>query len=388
MHPPTPDVQRTHPGERIALAVLVLGVLASLVWLVHGWYNPTNDGSMYIVTARSIAAGEGYSMLGIPFQIRPPGFAYLIAPLIALRGTDFYALNLLVSIFGAVGVLLLYFCFRERLGWPLAWLLAVAVWTNPGYQELCNQPMSDVPGTTLLLGCLLLARWAERKGTLPADLLLGVAIGLSAYVRSVDILLVPAIVVARACTRLFGRSGREELAPWRPWLARLGALALGAFLVQLPWSLRNARLDTPPPADQTLLFSYGSGMWHTDPGDPASPRLSAAEVLGRFPRQIAKVAAVLGNRLTGTARGRMQDVVCMFLLASSLYVLIKRRGPPEFFVAGAMVIVAFYFGFAPRLLLPVYLLVLPAAVELVRDLGRRLHARWGGSSWPARASRG
>ena len=241
MQPQTPDVPRTLPGERIALLVLVVGLFASLLFLVHGWYDPTNDGSMYIVTARSIGAGEGYSMLGIPFQIRPPGFAYLIAPLIALRGTDFYALNLFVSVFGAVGVLLLYFCVRERLGWPLAWLLAVAVWTNPGYQELCNQPMSDVPGTTLLLGCLLLARWSGRKATVLADLILGLAIGLSAYVRSVDILLVPAILVARTCTRMFGHVGSDG---WRPWLARLGALALGAFLVQLPWSLRNSALDT------------------------------------------------------------------------------------------------------------------------------------------------
>jgi len=213
MHPSNPDTPRAIPGERIALAVLVVGVFTSLFYLVHGWYDPTNDGSMYIVTARSIAAGEGYSMLGIPFQIRPPGFAYLIAPLIAARGTDFYALNLSVSVFGAVGVLLLYFCVRPRLGWPLAWLLAVAVWTNPGYQELCNQPMSDVPGTTLLLGCFLLARWSGRKGTIWADLILGLAIGLSAYVRSVDILLVPAVLVARVCAQLFARSERD---PWRP----------------------------------------------------------------------------------------------------------------------------------------------------------------------------
>src|SRR5262245_12327656 len=75
---------------------LALALALSLTWSVHPWYDPTNDGSMYIATARSLAAGEGYSYLGEPFRIRPPGFPVLIAPLLAWRGTDFHALNLYV----------------------------------------------------------------------------------------------------------------------------------------------------------------------------------------------------------------------------------------------------------------------------------------------------
>lgn len=355
--------------ERIALAILVLGVFGSLAFLVHPWYEPTNDGSMYIATARSIVRGEGYSMLGIPFRIRPPGFSYVLAALIAWRGTDFLAFNLLVSLFGAVGVLLLYLTCRERIGWLLAWLVAASVWLNPGYQSLCNQPMSDVPGTTLLLACLLLERRSTRRGGLASDGLLGVAIGLSAYVRSVDVLLVPAIAVARLASQLLGPG---ERAPWKRWGARIAVLVAGAALVQAPWALRNRAIDVPEPVDQTLLASYSSGMWHVDPGDPGSPRLPFSEVLGRFPRQTAKIAAVLGNRMTDIRPGRLQDLVTLFLLASSAYVLVKRRAPPEIFVAGTLVIVAFYFGFAPRLLLPVYVLVLPAAAELVRDAAVRI----------------
>ena len=89
--------------EWLALLALTVGLLASLAWFVHPWYDPTNDGAMYILAGRSLAAGEGYSMLGEPFRIRPPGFAVMIAPILALRGTDFFALNLLVSLFGVGG---------------------------------------------------------------------------------------------------------------------------------------------------------------------------------------------------------------------------------------------------------------------------------------------
>jgi hypothetical protein len=104
----------------LAWSSVLLVVGATLFWSVHAWYDPTNDGSMYIATARALVAGEGYSYLGIPFRIRPPGFSCLLAPLLAWRGTDFFAFNLMVSLWGALGVLLFHFLLRPRLGLVLA----------------------------------------------------------------------------------------------------------------------------------------------------------------------------------------------------------------------------------------------------------------------------
>src|SRR5678816_4448181 len=86
----------------LAAGLLALVLALSLPFTVHPWYDPTNDGSMYIATARALLAGQGYSYLGVPFLIRPPGFSCLLAPVLAVRGTDFYALNLLVSACGAL----------------------------------------------------------------------------------------------------------------------------------------------------------------------------------------------------------------------------------------------------------------------------------------------
>ena len=52
-----------------------------------------------------------------------------------------------------------------------------------------------------------------------------------------------------------------------------------------------------------------------------------------------------------------------------------------------LVVIATYFGFAPRLVLPLFLLTLPAAAEVVRDLAGRTRAH--GSEpgwWPPRCS--
>ncbi len=352
--------------------LLALGLSASLFWTVHPWYDPTNDGAMYILTGRSIAAGDGYSMLGIPFRIRPPGFAALIAPILAWRGTDFRALNLFVSLWGVAGVLFLFLFARARIGDVLAFLLSLALWLNPGYQRLCNQPMSDIPGFALLFALL----WIERRLAARLDarraLFLGLGIGLSAYVRSTLLLLVPALGLAW----FFGRAALGL--GWKAWGGAVASLVLGVLIAQVPWSLRNRWLEPAGAADQVLLHSYSTAMWHADMGDPDSRRLSLEEILGRVREQGPKLVGVLGSRMGERARGAGPLLTAGVLVACTLVMLFRRRAAAEFFALLNLVVIAFYFGFAQRLVLPVYALALLAAIELVRDganlVGRRLLA--------------
>jgi len=363
-----PDAVRALGREawaRHAAWVLVVLVLAlSLPASVHSWYDPTNDGSMYIATARSLATGQGYSYLGEPFRIRPPGFSCLIAPVIALRGTDFHALNLLVACWGALGVLAFHFLLRARLGLVLSVLVPLVLWFNPGYQRLCNQVMSDVPGWTLLVACLgMAARFGSSAGAGRA-FLLGAAIGLASYVRSGNLLLVPALLAAellRAC------GPRADRATWSARARRSGALALGATLVLLPWSLRNRAVAPPPPADQTLLYDYSTAMWHADMGDPASPRLPLGALLARFDEQFGKSVRTLGTRLAEEPDGLWTAVLATTLIAALVLAAWRRRACEELFALGTLLVVAFYFGYSGRLLLPVFALSLAALVELVRD---------------------
>jgi hypothetical protein len=137
-------------------------------------------------------------------------------------------------------------------------------------------------------------------------------------------------------------------------------------LVLAPWSVRNQLVAPPPPADQTLLHSYSSGMWHTDMGDPRSPRVPLAEVAARFPRQMGKSLHTLGTRLREDAPGRATSVLAgLFLLALAVLAL-RRRGPEELFAFATLGVVAFYFGYAGRLLLPVFAFALAGTLELVR----------------------
>jgi 4-amino-4-deoxy-L-arabinose transferase-like glycosyltransferase len=367
-------------AERGILAVFVACLFASLFYLVHPWYDMTVDGSVYIVTARSLAAGEGYRYLGEPFQVRPPGFPLLIAPFVNHLTNGFFAVNFFVACFGVAGVVLLFWHARPRLGFGLALLVAAAVWLNPNYQRLSTQVMSDVPGTSLLLLCLLIERWSSTRPSAWREFTLGLAIGLSSLVRMSTVLLIPAILLSRLL-----RPGAPRLASWTPALARQRLLIFAGVgvLTLVPWAVRNQLDPAPRPAEQTLLYSYSVANRHVDPGDPDSALLPWSAILGRIPLRTRQIATVLGARMEETfleaepegAVGIANSALALLLLGSSLALLVKRREPAEFLVLGLLAVTATYFGFAPRLVLPVFLLTLPAAAEVVRNLLARAVGR-------------
>lgn len=366
-------------ADRLALAVLVVAAAASLPFLSHAWYDATNDGSMYLSSARSLLAGEGYSFLGEPFTIRPPGMAVLLAPLLAWFGQDFRVLNLAVGASGVLAVALFFVLLRSRLGWRFALLGALLLWTNTGLRRSSTQLMSDVPGLAALLLVLVAERGCRRRPGLGRELWLGLLVAAASYLRTINVLLVPAIALAR----LLERARRPDGLSWRrTFLARVVPFAGVALACLLPWSVRNALVAPPPPADQTFLHSYGTGMWHEDPGDPSSRRLGPGEVLARIPTRAAQVVEVLGSRQSVTipsryrflalgaplAEERREDLATracgvLFLLAAAAC-LYRRRAPEDLFTWLTLGVLSVYFGFDDRLCLPVFVLALGALLEL------------------------
>lgn len=215
----------------LLLLIIICGL--SLPYLVHPWYEMHADSSMYIACAKSILDGKGYSYLDIPFIIRPPGFSLMLTPIIAVFGTHFYTFNLYVCLFGVIGIVLLFLFNKYRIGASSAFLLALAVWFNPTYQRSCNQVMSDVPGIMLIILCLLIEQIASKSPSIKREVLLGVCIGVSSYVRSISIFLVPAIAFSRLSEMFLDR---ESGIPWVTFLYKyLGIYVIKVLIILLPW---------------------------------------------------------------------------------------------------------------------------------------------------------
>ena len=362
-------------AERVVCGLAVLALFVSLVFTVHPWFDLRNDASMYVVTARALQTDGSYEYLGLPMRLRPPGFPALVALVLAVVGTNFQALNLMTSLFGAAALLLLYAHQRPRTGWVLALLTSAALWINPGYQRLCNQVMSEMPGLALLLTVFLVERWSWRRPGPSREILLGACIGLSMWVRGASLLLIPAIVLSRLLRERFTLSFA---------MRRIALFSVVAGLVIAPWVLRNSKLESPVPAEQIFVHTISTGMWRVDPGDPSSRKLSAGEVLARVPERWRQSCAVLGSRLAHRIPGdpplsgaslALHMAISVLLLGCTVWVALRRREAAEIFALATALVVGIYFGFTDRLLLAVYVIGFAATVNVIGDLAQRWHRR-------------
>ena len=367
-------------AQRIAFAALIAALLGSLPFTVHPWYDEATDAALYVLTGRSVASGQGYSYLGVPFIIRPPGFSLLIAPF-AAHPTNFLLLNTLVSLSGVACVALLFAFYRPRLGTPVTLGLCVSVWLNPLFQQFCTQILSDVPGAALVFAALLLDRWARRRPSVARHALLGLCIAAGLYVRSVCTLLVPAVLLARLAQRLVVNRSEAARAAWRTcW----PVLAI-PVLAWLPWSLRNARADVPAPPEHVFLHSYSAAIWRENPAYPDSPRLGPGEILARVPKRLGEMLPLLGagyREDVAPPRG-LAIALAAATIACATAVLVRRRNPAEFLFGGVLLALAIYFAFKPRLALTLFLLGPPAVCEVLLWLaGPRLRLARVPGSWP------
>jgi hypothetical protein len=275
-----------------------------------------------------------------------------------------------MSLFGVVCIALLFVYLRPRLGVTLSVSVALAVWLNPSFQRWSTQVMSDVPGAALMLSCLLLDRWARRHPFPRRDLALGLAVAAATYVRSVNVFLLPAILVARWLHRGETEGGDE---PLTRFVTRRSLLLVAVTLVALaPWSVRNAVRAPDGPAEQTRNYSYRTAMFHTDPGDPASPRLAPGEILARVPVRVREILPLLGSRMKTREADPMSVALGVIGLAAWCFILVRKRAAGEIFAGGVLVVLSIYFVLLTRLVLPVYLLVLGAVAEAVLLVGNRL----------------
>jgi hypothetical protein len=211
------------------------------------------------------------------------------------------------------------------------------------------------------------------------ELALGAGIGAAAHVRSLAILLVPAIGLARICARA-GAGAAGERWP-RFLLERVILLAAAAFLVGLPWRMAQTRDAPAPPADQTLNYSISTAMWHTDPGDPRSPRVTPGRILARIPERLHEAALAVGSRLQHRIPGSAPPApvaravylaTALLFAAAWLVVLLRRRAATEWFVGGVGGVIALYFVFTDRLALPLFVFGLAASVEVLKEGVTRL----------------
>ncbi len=249
-------------GRRLALSwtasLWMLGALSLLIGIAVMDRSPIGaavDDAMYLILAKSLAAGQGYRSLNLPGQPVnthfPPGYPAVLSLLWRVAPTFPGNLGLFrlfnVACLAVVAVGSARFVAGRGLG--RTWALGVGIVTAISVPLLVlgNLLLSEPFFLALLLLTLgALEQFAAPSATHPSwsaarPAVLGVAIGICILVRTHGIVLVPAMVITLGAQRR-----------WRD----AGVLSACAVLCLLPWQLFTARHGHVLPAP--LLGGYDS----------------------------------------------------------------------------------------------------------------------------------
>jgi hypothetical protein len=232
---------------RLGATMAILGTLVLAAWVVQnaglaGRGSP--DSAVYMEAAASLAAGRGLTLrivpLGsdessTPLTMFAPGFPVAIAAAGLVTEDRWSAIRLVLST--AVFAYALLCLLLLRLAWPRGWILgpalAAATLLSPGVLEWVEAGLSDLPYSCVALSALAAMLYLQRNDSqrLWKWLLVGLLLGAGTLVRWAGMFGIVAGLAAVA-------------ASWRPGatimvLRRLGAVAVGALLLPLPWALRN-----------------------------------------------------------------------------------------------------------------------------------------------------
>jgi len=283
------DALRT-PDARWLLAVLAVAFAVRLFVAVTVTPDPRDgrydDTVWYDTTARHLAAGDGYVFDPTvwvtadgrpiypgeeeltPTALWPPGYPLTLAAVYAVTDDSVAAARLLNVVFGALTAALVFLIARKLFGRTAAIASGMALALMPSHVLFTSILLSETYFgflLALMLALLVYLVFARDRANLPVIALVGAITAFTGYVRG-EFLVFGAMLALFVALHF----KREALLP-------LAALAFGALLVVVPWTIRNART-----MDEFIVGTTGAGrvmyQGHNPEAD-GGPSLEATFIL-------------------------------------------------------------------------------------------------------------
>jgi len=316
-----------------------------LLWAALDW-QPEWDGSVYLLLARSMAAGDGYLYQGEAFYLRPPGLSWLLSFMVDDGAIDSHRVNQLLMFFAATSVLAIYLATRDLHGRYCALAVALLSGTSLLFSQLFNSVFAEFPFVTLaLLAIAALERSVRAKDRWWAWAIVGgLALATAILMRTVGVLLLPGVVLV-PLVRCRGR------ARWRGILP-----AVLICMVTLPWwqHSRAVAAKVEVPVEQDLLYNYSTALFRVDPGDPTSDRVDLDGWIERVSSNGANLMRDLTEATLHVDAGPMLQLGLILALALGVVCAVRRRGLTLLEWLGIVYVplIATYFVYDKRLVMP------------------------------------
>jgi hypothetical protein len=210
----------------MSFVVVALAVALRVLWVLAVPTKPVGDFAMYVESAAHLVEHGAFDSE----YVYMPGYIFLIAPVQALGG-GWLATKLVGAVLGGLGAGAVYGIARAIAGGStrvaLAAGLLYACW--PAGIALASVTGTDMPAAVLLIvAAYFLVRFADSRPTLAA-ILFGVFTGFAATMRAV------VVPLAALSVLVFRARG----ATWRASVKSTAIACLVAFLMLVPWAVRN-----------------------------------------------------------------------------------------------------------------------------------------------------
>ena len=169
------------------MGIVAFAFAVRLAWTLATQQPPGSDQAAYDALAWRLASGEGYTNAdGSPHAFYPVGWPMFLSGVYVVFGHSWTAAGIASSLLGSVNVALTYRLAREALS-PRLSLVAAGVFAfTPShiFAHVADLRYETLYTTFVLLTLILVCRLARNPSWLSAALV-GLAIGVGAYVRPV-----------------------------------------------------------------------------------------------------------------------------------------------------------------------------------------------------------
>jgi 4-amino-4-deoxy-L-arabinose transferase-like glycosyltransferase len=293
---------------RWLLAVFALAFVVRLLAVAYAHPDPRDgrydDSVWYDTTAQHLAAGDGYvfdpavwkapdgsriypdeNALS-PTALWPPGYPLTLAVVYKLTGDSLNAARLLNVLLGAATAALVYLIARRLFDRTAAVIAGATVALLPSHVLFTTVLLSETLFGFLLALVLCATVYLlldERPPRLPAVLVVGALTAFAGYVRG-EFLAYGAVLALL----LLLRWRREALLP-------LAALAAGAALVLVPWTVRNAATMGEP-----IVGTTGAGrvmyQGHNPESDGGASLIATTQLEAKYAGMSRKDIELKSNR--------------------------------------------------------------------------------------------
>ncbi|MBI4551999.1 MAG: hypothetical protein HY710_07035 [Candidatus Latescibacteria bacterium] len=258
----------SHGKPIVLAAILVVAVTVYVASFTYTVGHGIDDG-IHIVTAKSLAAGQGLRLISDPQRPVstqfPPGLSLLLVPVVTLFPDppgSIIPLKLVSTVFALLYVAVAWFWLHRHVPPSTAALLTMITAINPETIRFAGQVMAEMSYAAVsMAGLVCVERYEKATDTTSRGrrwLVVAVLMMTTGYLfRSIGLSLILAVL--------------GLLALRRRWVAVV-AVIVGVLVLASPWLMRSAVVGTPEYRDQ---------FWLKDLEDPERGRIGVSGLIER-----------------------------------------------------------------------------------------------------------